>query len=80
MLSCAWTTCHPADSKGPGTDVVLPCPQCVSAAPVHPAAPSDAAVCDMQNLETLHLRRTRVKQAAADRLLPLLPHCTSLTC
>ena len=33
-----------------------------------------------QNLETLHLRRTRVKQAAADRLLPLLPHCTSLAC
>ena len=34
----------------------------------------------VQNLETLTLKRTRVKQAAAERLRPLLPHIHSLNC
>ena len=34
----------------------------------------------VQNLETLTLKRTRVKQSAAERLRPLLPNLHSLNC
>ena len=34
----------------------------------------------LQNLETLTLKRTRVKQSAAERLRPLLPNLHSLNC